>query len=1231
MKHKIFLSIFTLLFAASAFAGTIDLSQVTPDEESIIHVQDGDVLTGVLDGEKRPYKVLIDDNATVTLKDATINGESYTMYMWAGITCAGNCNIVLADNSVNKVRGFYRDYPGVYVPEGHTLTISGTGSLDASSNGYGAGIGGADYSYEKSCGNIVINGGTITATGGYGAAGIGGGYKGNVGYIKISGTNTKVTAIKGQDAPYSIGSGDKGSMNGSVQIDYTIEQTTQFFETPGIAASPFNYPVAPYTVIFDANGGEGDMAPQMALTNFEQALDANRFTREGYSFVGWNTKVDDSGESYADKGYVTYTEAGASVTLYARWFKGDAINFSYLTEDYVAKNGDVLVGVLGGNHKISIEDGAKVTLAGVTINGVNDSKYKWAGITCEGDCEIVLADNSKNTVKGFHEWYPGIYVPKNKTLTISGSGFLDVSSNGSGAGIGGGFSPDAEKMDCGNITILDGIINAKGGSGAGIGGGYYAYVGNITISGGTITASSRTSAGIGQGTNSGRYTDVGDITISGGTVTAIGGNYGAGIGGAQKSIVQNITISGGTVNATGEWGAGIGSGREGYVYGNVTISGGTVNATADYAAAGIGSGYQGRCNKITISGGTVIATGGELAAGIGSGHSESGITSYAYDIIITDGLVTATGGDLGAGIGSGYYGEATNISISGGMVTAIAGSHSAGVGAGCEGKVFGVTISGGTVDATGDYLGAGVGGGKKGPIQNITISGGTVTATGGAGGSGVGGGFNGSVDEITISGGTVTATGGRDGSGVGSGEGSSVKNITISGGTVTAAGTEKGAGVGTSYEGIISGAVIIENGRLIALGGNQGAGIGAGEEGKVGEVRIWDGWVTATGGAKYGAGVGCSWDATVDGIVILGGTVEAEGGRYAAGIGGGYYGDVGEILISDNVDHIAVTKGSSEYSIGKGDGGKRGKIAIGGTEYKDIEDELFIYPADVTQYGAVQIRNYNSGTRAVIDGMYDELDTVDIPKDTTVTSVVYKRKFTTGEKAYSTIVFPFEVHMSRTYGVKMVLGFNGLEDVTKNGVTKKAVTMKVVWADTTKADVTLAANTPYMVLMKGEKFEVDGSATLKATKDSIVRVGDWEFRGTRHRIVWDADHEDLGNVYGFSAEKTATTDVGKFVKAAAGAWIRPMRAYMIYAPETSPENVPGNGRPAMSSIAPADLPEELDVVIKGDDEEHTTVIGRINTRTGEFKNVREGRLFDLKGRGVNGKPKAKGVYLKRVK
>ena len=42
-----------------------------------------------------------------------------------------------------------------------------------------------------------------------------------------------------------------------------------------------------------------------------------------------------------------------------------------------------------------------------------------------------------------------------------------------------------------------------------------------------------------------------------------------------------------------------------------------------------------------------------------------------------------------------------------------------------------------------------------------------------------------------------------------------------------------------------------------------------------------------------------------------------------------------------------------------------------------------------------------------------------------------------------------------------------------------------------------------------------------------------------------------------------------------------------------------------------------------DGEEYTTVIGHIDARTGEFKMLRN---YDLKGRRVKGKAKAKGVY-----
>ena len=44
-------------------------------------------------------------------------------------------------------------------------------------------------------------------------------------------------------------------------------------------------------------------------------------------------------------------------------------------------------------------------------------------------------------------------------------------------------------------------------------------------------------------------------------------------------------------------------------------------------------------------------------------------------------------------------------------------------------------------------------------------------------------------------------------------------------------------------------------------------------------------------------------------------------------------------------------------------------------------------------------------------------------------------------------------------------------------------------------------------------------------------------------------------------------------------------------------------------------------------EKKTTVIGRINTRTGEFTPVT--RTYDLKGRSLNVKPKAKGVYVEK--
>ena len=165
---------------------------------------------------------------------------------FAGINPVGDATILLEGE--NTLKGGYEDYPGIFVPENKTLTIDGTGSLTASSGGddefgYGCGIGGGyqmaagnividggtitanggqwaagiGSGYEGSCGNITINGGKITANGGKEAAGIGSGQESNCGDITIAGTVTQVTATMGEDATNSIGAGESGSC-GTISI-----------------------------------------------------------------------------------------------------------------------------------------------------------------------------------------------------------------------------------------------------------------------------------------------------------------------------------------------------------------------------------------------------------------------------------------------------------------------------------------------------------------------------------------------------------------------------------------------------------------------------------------------------------------------------------------------------------------------------------------------------------------------------------------------------------------------------------------------------------------------------------------------------------------------------------------------------------------------------------------------------------------------------------------------------
>ena len=84
-----------------------------------------------------------------------------------------------------------------------------------------------------------------------------------------------------------------------------------------------------YAVSFNANGGEGTMPSQTFTHGVEQALSANAFTHDGYTFAGWATSVD---------GAVAYTAAQsisitAPMTLYAVWQQATEITDTYLVID----------------------------------------------------------------------------------------------------------------------------------------------------------------------------------------------------------------------------------------------------------------------------------------------------------------------------------------------------------------------------------------------------------------------------------------------------------------------------------------------------------------------------------------------------------------------------------------------------------------------------------------------------------------------------------------------------------------------------------------------------------------------------------------------------------------------------------------------------------------------------------------------------------------------------------
>ena len=80
---------------------------------------------------------------------------------------------------------------------------------------------------------------------------------------------------------------------------------------------------------YDANGGAGTIDPAIGAAGESVTVAENVFTRNNYTFTGWNTKADGSGTAYEPG--ASFTLTAENTVLYAQWSKNAPaqVNVSY--------------------------------------------------------------------------------------------------------------------------------------------------------------------------------------------------------------------------------------------------------------------------------------------------------------------------------------------------------------------------------------------------------------------------------------------------------------------------------------------------------------------------------------------------------------------------------------------------------------------------------------------------------------------------------------------------------------------------------------------------------------------------------------------------------------------------------------------------------------------------------------------------------------------------------------
>ena len=304
-----------------------------------------------------------------------------------------------------------------------------------------------------------------------------------------------------------------------------------------------------------------------------------------------------------------------------------------------------------------------------------------------------------------------------------------------------------------------------------------------------------------------------------------------------------------------------------------------------------------------------------------------------------------------------------------------------------------------------------------------------------------------------------------------------------------------------------------------------------------------------------------------------------------------------------------------------------------------------IKPDTLIVSGAVKILEDQNGGRAEIDGNYSGSEPVKISSQVAVDDVVINRSFTPLKPA--TVVLPCQLPKGTTVNAD----FYQLTEVSQKGCSW--------WASFNYIGegVVPSANTPYAVVLHDSvssgvlRFDMNGEMATCQTNTidtTYVSGKSWYFVGVYSYKEWQEGDEELGLAYAFAGSDNeggaAKGEFGKIkLKEGFTPHANPLRSYLRKRDkdvQLEASLCRASAVPSGMSLAPAygvQFVPEPDVIevefvknafANGNGGGTTIIKGRYNTRTGEFKiyDADAKRTFDVKGRKLNGKPTAKGVY-----